>query len=97
MSGQQAGFGYLNQRIEQIAATQAKLIEDNAELKGQFKCMDDKIDTIGLTLEKIIGKSDTNGFMQKALIGAIIVQSLLAGVTTPDLAKSLIHNLFGGQ
>ncbi len=97
MTGKDGGFTYLNQRIETIAQTQSKLVEDSAGLKAQVKCMDDKIDTIGLTLQQIIGKSDTNGFMQKALMGAIIVQSLLAGVTTPELAKQLIHNLFGGQ
>lgn len=42
-------------------------------------------------------KTGTKGdILQKVLIGAIIVQSVMSGLLTPDNAKSILHGLLGG-
>jgi hydroxyethylthiazole kinase-like sugar kinase family protein len=96
-SGLDTILEHTNTRLNRIEDTLAKQTEQIAILTGSEKCVNDKLETICLTLEKITSSQGTNGMLQKGLLGAIVVQSLLHGITTPEIAQTLIKSIFGAQ
>lgn len=88
---------FVNQRLNRIDETQAQQTQDIAEITGTLKSIGANMDTMRLALEKLTTSSDKTGLLQKGLMAAIIVQSLLHGITTPELAQQLIKQLFGSN
>lgn len=74
------------------------LKEDVAELKGNFRAMKDTLEGINDTLIHIAEKApDKGSLVQKVLMGSLVVQGLIHGLTSPDAAKAAITQIFGGS
>ena len=80
-------------RIEDLVSQQQTSI---ATLTGDVQSLTNSVGLISEKLDKLSNNTDKSGLMQKALVGMLIVQSLLHGVTTPDVAKAAITQLFTG-
>lgn len=86
----------LDERLGHIEGTLPELIAGVAELRGSFASMQTTLTGINDSLAGLNRSTDKSSLLQKLLMGSIVVQSLLHGITTPDAAKAAINQIFTG-
>lgn len=94
---------FIDARLTRLEDISAKQQEATIVLVGQHKIMEQKVDdlcesvsSIGKAIDGLGSKSGQTNLLQKGLIGAIVVQALLNGLATPETAKHILAQLFGG-
>lgn len=80
----------LEARVDRLEERTVEHSHGIAEIGGKLDAIKDVLDSLNKT-------STQADWMKKAMIGAIIVQSVLYGITTPDAAKSAIAAMLGGH
>lgn len=68
-----------------------------ASILGAQNGMVSQLSDIKSLLETSAIKTGNTSLLQKALIGGIVVQALLHGLTTPEMARQVINQLLKGS
>lgn len=79
----------LDRRMSHVEETLTDHTRSLATMQGT-------LDVIRDTLDSVNKSSGSSEWLKKALIGAIVVQSVLYGITTPEAAKTAVAALFSG-
>lgn len=87
----------VDQRLTRIEETQTEQQKCLAIVQGKLEVLADTLSDVSDTLSRVDAQTDKSGLLQKLLMGSIIIQSLLYGVTTPDAAKAAIAQIFGAH
>lgn len=83
-----------DRRLAHIEDTLPELVTAVAKLEGTFSGMVSTLNGIQASIGDLSKNTDKSSLLQKLLMGSIVVQSLLHGVTTPEAAKAAINQIF---